>query len=340
MNNLQTVAPPRTWCTPHEHYLAVLDSPWYRTVVELQHAISVATTAFWTTRNALTVNLPITTGSISSPMGLGSDSTPVKVDLEGIPTYLADSMQFMLEYGCRLAPEGCYYIMPSFRGEPADDTHLCQFFHSEAEIPGGLEDVISAVEAYVAFVAARLLDTHADNIVSAAGSVAHLEAMLERSAFARLTFDEAAALLRNDPTFIVDHGQWRTMTRAGERQLLASVDSFIWVTHMDHLSVPFYQAFGDARHKTAANADLLFGIGEIVGSGERHATGEDLLAALELHRVPPDAYAWYLAMKQRHPLKTSGFGMGVERFLLWVLQHDDIRDIPLLLRFNGEEIVA
>lgn len=47
------------------------------------------------------MHLPITTGSISSPMGLGSDSIPVKIQLGGRDTYLADSMQFALEYGCR-----------------------------------------------------------------------------------------------------------------------------------------------------------------------------------------------------------------------------------------------
>jgi uncharacterized protein DUF4145 len=35
------------------------------------------------------------------------------------------------------------------------------------------------------------------------------------------------------------------------------------------------------------------------------------------------------------PMRTSGFGLGIERFLLWVLGHDDIRDIPLVPR--GEE---
>jgi asparaginyl-tRNA synthetase len=33
-------------------------------------------------------------------------------------------------------------------------------------------------------------------------------------------------------------------------------------------------------------------------------------------------------------MRTSGFGMGVERFLMWVLNHDDIRDIPLVSRLN------
>ena len=82
-------------------------------------------------KNIKNMFLPITTGSISSPMGLGSDSLPVKINLNGVPTYLADSMQFLLEYGNRFCKNGVWYIMPSFRGEQEDERHLSQFYHSE-----------------------------------------------------------------------------------------------------------------------------------------------------------------------------------------------------------------
>ncbi|GAA2552195.1 hypothetical protein GCM10010435_23080 [Winogradskya consettensis] len=46
------------------------------------------------------------------------------VDLFGQKTYVADSMQFMLEYACRFSDSGAWYLMPRFRGEDADETHL------------------------------------------------------------------------------------------------------------------------------------------------------------------------------------------------------------------------
>jgi aspartyl/asparaginyl-tRNA synthetase len=39
-------------------------------------------------------------------------------------------------------------------------------------------------------------------------------------------------------------------------------------------------------------------------------------------------------MRDELPMQTSGFGMGVERFLMWVLNHDDIRDVPLVSRID------
>ena len=142
-----------------QRYLTVLEEPFYRSLVDLQDLISYETARFWRSRNVRSVHLPVTTGSISSPMGLGSDSLPVQVDLFGVPVYLADSMQFMLEYGCRLTSAGCYYLMPSFRGEDADATHLSQFFHSEAEIPGSLEDVIGVADDYIRHLASAVVSS-------------------------------------------------------------------------------------------------------------------------------------------------------------------------------------
>ena len=65
--------------------------------------------------------MPITSESVTSPMGLGSDSLPVSVELFDKNVYLADSMQFYLEYLLRQHPQGVFYIMPTFRGEEPDD---------------------------------------------------------------------------------------------------------------------------------------------------------------------------------------------------------------------------
>lgn len=338
--SVRKTPPPRSWSDPNKHYLAVLEDPWYHNLTQLQDVIAHQTASFWTARGARYLHLPITTGSISSPMGRGSDSSPVMVELEGVPTYLADSMQFMLEFGCRLAPGGAYYLMPSFRGEAADESHLCQFFHSEAEIIGGLDDVMSAVEDYIRHLAVGLLEHSATAVRDMAGTVAHLEELAGSGPLPRITFDEAVARIGTDPQFVDElEPGCRSLTRAGERVLMDQFGGYVWVTHPDHLSVPFYQAFDPADESKALSADLIFGIGETVGSGERHATGKELARALRLHDVSPDSYEWYSVMKERHQLQTAGFGLGVERFLLWVTQHDDIRDLALLLRFNGSTIL-
>ncbi|WP_329388364.1 amino acid--tRNA ligase-related protein [Streptomyces sp. NBC_01716] len=324
------------WRPDADRFIRILDDPFYRLLIGLQDLATRVTTRFWTERGSKCMHLPITTDSVSSPMGLGSDSVPVSVEMFDRKTYLADSMQFMLEYGCRFNEDGVWYLMPSFRGEDADATHLNQFFHSEAEISGGLDDVMRTSEEYLRELARAVLTEYADELALVAGSVRHVEKMATSDAFERMTFSEAAARLSDDADAVRTLGEGiRTLTRHGELRLLKEVGPFVWVTHYDHLSVPFYQAYEDDSMRSARNADLLFGPGEIVGCGERHTDGKALVGALNHHDVPVESYDWYVRMKTEAPLLTSGFGMGMERWLMWLLDQYDIRELQLVPRLNG-----
>ena len=83
----------------------------------------------------------------------------------------------------------------------------------------------------------------------------------------------------------------------------------------------------------------LMGRGETVGWGERHDDYTELLDSLKMHKVKEDEYSWYINLKKVKSLNTSGFGMGTERFFMWVLKCDDIRNMQICPRFNGENII-
>lgn len=285
-----------------------------------------------------TAHVPITTSAISSPMGRGSDSLPVEVNLFDVQTYLADSMQFVLEYLVRLSGTGVWYLMPSFRGEDADETHLCQFFHSEAEVEAGLTSCLEVAESYLRYLVEDILEHESSAITMCGSSVVHLEDLL-RGTFETMTFDDAWRRLDGNPTFCVQEDGWRTLTRAGERELLSITRQPTWVTHWDHLAVPFYQAFDPEDERRALNADLILGLGELIGLGERHSDSDEVVQALESHKVDHTPYDWYVGMKREFPMRTAGFGLGVERFLAWVLQHSDVRDLQLLPRHNGMRLL-
>lgn len=336
---------PNLWKSEKDFYLNVLVNPWYKLLVKLENLVSMETMKFYEEKGIITMHLPVTTGSISSPMGRGSDSLPVKVNLEGIDTYLADSMQFLLEYGCRLNEKGVYYVMPSFRGEKADERHLCQFYHSEAEIPGNLEDVINLVEEYVKYLSKKILENFKEELEKAIGDVSHIEKIANyKGNFPRITFNQAEQALKekfgdNLNDYIEYNDGWRNITRKAEQELIKIYDGIVWITNYDILAVPFYQQFDDDLAGTTKNADLLFGIGETVGCGERHQNDMDLLKSMKLHEVDKEEYEWYIKLKEKYPLQTAGFGMGIERYLMWVLKASDIRNMQICLRFNGEQII-
>lgn len=336
----QTVQPPKTWKNVENHYLKAIDNEWYLDLIEIENMINKYTTLFYSEKNIKTLHMPITTGSISSPMGLGSDSLPVKIKLHNIDTYLADSMQFSLEYATRLFKNGAYYIMPSFRGEKEDERHLSQFYHSEVEIAGTLEDVMQLAEEYIKYLSKNILREFGNELEKIAGDTEHIKKLIETKKFPVVTFEEACEILENSDRYIEYHEEgFRTINSLGEKELIKYFDGIVWLKNFDILSVPFYQNCTPDK-KYAMNADLLFGIGETLGAGERHESGEEARQALKMHNVNENEYGWYIKMKDKYPLKTSGYGMGIERYILWLTKKDDIRDCQLLPRFNGEEIVV
>ena len=332
------LCPPKSWNDLGTHYLKVLEDPWYRMICDLENLITKYTYKFYFNKDMATIHLPITTNTISSPMGLGSDSSPVKVDLFNIPTYLADSMQFMLEYGCRIYKKGCFYIMPSFRGETADERHLCQFYHSEAEIVGTMEAAMELVEEYIKYLTLNIINEYGTKLTDNIGNIDHMYKLCSLDRVPRITFVEAVELL--DESFAGKgydkNDLFTTLNNEGEKNLIKYFDGMVWVTNYEHISLPFYQAYADLTRLYAKNADLLFGIGEVVGLGERHYSYKDVLEALERHEVDDNEYKWYCKMKEKQPLCTSGYGLGIERFVLWILKHNDIRDCQILPRFNGK----
>lgn len=327
------ITAPRSWNDPERNFHDALTDPWYGLVSRLSTVVLARTSVFYAARAIAPVPMPITTMAVSSPMGLGSDSLPVEIELDGERTFLADSMQFQLELLSRHHRDGVFYVMSTFRGEEPDATHLNQFFHSEAEIPGGLESVMRLVEEYVIDLAGALVaDPVFEQVVAVAGDGDHVERVAALKAFPRIDYDEAYALL-GDAEFETVAPGTRSIRRSGEQKLITHFGGPVWLMYPPAAAVPFYQAV-DANGQ-ARSADLLMGIGEIAGCGERHGDGDAVRAALSAHGVEASQYEWYALMKDLAPLRTSGFGLGIERFLLWVLRHDDIRDLHLMPRLRG-----
>jgi len=326
MTNRPSVPPPNAWSDTSVHLARLFDDPWYRNLLVILDALEETTRNFFRARAFRAVLLPVTTGAVSSPIASGSDSLPLIARIGCNTSYLADSQQFLLELTARILNTGVYYIMPSFRGDPVDTRHLSQFFHIEAEFPGCFDDVLELAGDYHRQLAAELLTRCSAEIVSMCGSITHIEDVVDHSP-ERIPFADVLKLLPDRATQIARRG---ALSADDEQTLLNIVGRPTWITHMPAFAVPFYQATQDGS--TSLTADLLAGAGEILGAGERAHTADEVLSHMEAQAVRTDDYHWYIRMKRLSPLRTSGFGMGVERFLTWLLRHPDVRNCTLLLR--------
>ena len=92
----------------------------------------------------------------------------------------------------------------------------------------------------------------------------------------------------------------------------------------------------NSDNKTVAATDLLVpGIGEIIGCSEREADLEKLKAAMSKRNMPLEAYLEYLDTRKYGSVPHSGFGLGLERIIMYITGVQNIRDTLLYPRTVG-----
>jgi aspartyl/asparaginyl-tRNA synthetase len=282
-------------------------------------------------------------------MGPGSDSEPIPFKFGELDTYLVDSSQFGFEPLLLNGLDKVYCYLPSMRGEDSDYRHLNQFFHCEMEIRGELDMLIPIIERYVKVLAEALL--RMENMlrkISQAHEKAfqNLENVLEVENFPEISFDEAVEVLEKDNKHqyvnYTEHGN--DISSDGEIELMRilQVKTPIWVKYYHRDRVPFYQKPDASGHKVL-NADLLFPPiidgsfgGEIVGCGQRQNNVEELYESIKRQKLDAAPYEWYIDLRRMPNYSaTSGFGMGIERFISWAILRQNIRDAVLYPRLKN-----
>lgn len=329
---------------PSVYYKDIALNNYFYALLTLRHYIKFASDYYFGLKlGAKNVDLFMMTPSVSSPMGPGSDSEPIKIKYGNLETFLVDSSQFGFEPLLLNNFDKVYCYLPSMRGEDPDSRHLNQFFHCEAEMKGTLEELTPVIEGYVKLLCETILlmDNMVDRISNDNNKTKKtLKKIRGLKVFPEITFDEAVDLLvKNGMKKCInftDHG--KDIGGDGEIELMKilKLDTPIWIKYFDRDRVPFYQKPDPDNKDKTINADLLFPPlkegafgGEVVGSGQRQDNPEEMYESLKRqNNIPAEPYEWYIDLRRFPNYKaTSGFGMGIERFIAWVLAKESIRDV-------------
>ena len=233
-----------------------------------------------------------------------------------------------------------YTFGPSFRAENSNTTkHLAEFWHIEPEIAfAELPDVLEVAEEMVKYlIRAVLTECPAeidffDKFVQK-GLRDKLTHVAE-SDFAVLTYTDAVAILEKaDREFKFPVGWGCDLQTEHERYLTEEVmKKPVFVINYPKEIKSFYMK-QNADGKTVAAADLLVpGIGEIIGGSEREADSEKLLAAMQARKMDLSAYEQYLSLRTFGTVPHGGFGLGFDRFVMYVTGMENIRDVVLFPR--------
>lgn len=339
---------------PEKYYLNVARDPYFKFLSIFRHYIhEISNSYFSDVVGARHMDLFLMTSSVSSPSGPGSDSVPIALTFGGHNTYLTDSSQFGFEPVLIGGIPRAYCYLASMRGEEPDNRHLNQFYHCEYEAQETFEEAQKVAEGYVRALASVV--TAMPNLVSIISrngdvSIAAAKAVTADTEFRTLTLAEAESIL-NKHGFsegIKENEHGKDITNFGEVQLLKILggNTPVWLTELYRDRVPFYQKPLSSNPDLALTADLLtpqlieggFG-GEMLGMGERQDSVEEMYESLKRQKVSSDPYEWYIDIRRLPEYKTtSGFGLGIERFISWILGFDSIYKAILYPRMKGDKM--
>ena len=157
------------------------------------------------------------------------------------------------------------------------------------------------------------------------------------SDFAKITYTEAVSVLKSSGKDFKFPVEWGCDLQTEHERYLTEeyYKKPVFVTDYPADIKAFYMKL-NSDNKTVAATDLLVpGIGEIIGCSEREADLEKLKAAMSKRNMPLEAYLEYLDTRKYGSVPHSGFGLGLERIIMYITGVQNIRDTLLYPRTVG-----
>lgn len=327
----------------------------FNAVFRIRSVVSAAIHRFFQDRNFVYVNTPLITGSDCEGAGemfrvttngynhpYNSEEEYYANDFFGKKAGLSVSGQLEGEVAA-MAMGKIYTFGPSFRAENSNTPrHLAEFWHVEPEVAfAELPDVIELAEDMVKYIVNTVFEKCPAELdfferFFEKGLKDKLKNVAE-SSFEVLEYTKAIEILKSADADFKYPVEWGCdLQTEHERYITEQVfKKPVFVTNYPKAIKSFYMKQNEDG-KTVAATDLLVpGVGEIIGGSEREANLEKLLKAMEDKGMSVEAYDDYLALRKYGSAPHGGFGLGLERIVMYITGMSNIRDVILYPRTVG-----
>jgi asparaginyl-tRNA synthetase len=263
-------------------------------------------------------------------------------DFFGKPAYLTVSGQLQAEiYACALGK--VYTFGPTFRAENSNTArHLAEFWMIEPEMAFyDLKDNMSLAEAFIKRIVKDALERQPEDMQFFQERIdkellTRLEG-IRKSDFLRLPYTEAVDILQKSGQSFEFPVSWGTDLQSEHERYLTEKKFQCPVILYDYPRSlkPFYMRVNDDGKTVAAMDVLVPGVGEIIGGSQREERLEVLEERMREQGLDPKTYWWYLDLRRYGTVPHSGFGLGLERTMLFLTGMANIRDVIPFPRTPG-----
>jgi len=326
-------------------------------VFRMRSKLSYAVHRFYQDRGFLYVQTPIITASdcegagelfrvttldAAAPARTDKGEVDFGTDFFGCETGLTVSGQLEGELFATAFGD-IYTFGPTFRAENSNTSrHAAEFWMIEPEMAFcDLAANCDLAEDFFRYLVRFALDECGEDLVFfdqriEKGLIAKLEA-LAAAEFGRMTYSEAIKELEGAGREFEFPVTWGVDLQSEHERYLSEevVKGPLFVTDYPKQIKAFYMRANDDGRTVAAMDLLVPRVGEIIGGSQR----EERLAVLDARMaecgIDPQSLWWYRDIRRWGSCPHAGFGLGFERFLMYVTGMENIRDVIPFPRTPG-----
>lgn len=311
----------------------------YNAVFRVRSVLSMAIHEFFQNQGFVYVHTPLITGNDAEGAGEVFQVTTIRGedyenDLFGKKASLTVSGQLQAE-AFALAFRDVYTFGPTFRAEKSNTPrHANEFWMIEPEMAfADLQDDMDLMEDMVKSCIDYVLENCPEEMNFFYTMIdKELQERLQKvrnSSFVRMTYTEAIDhLIKADVKFEFPV-QWGVDLQSEHERYICEkiVGGPVFLTDYPKDIKAFYMRL-NADGKTVAACDLLVpGVGELIGGSQREERLDVLQARMAEMGVHENGLEWYLDLRRYGGVKHAGFGLGFERFLMYITGMQNIRDV-------------
>lgn len=327
----------------------------FNAVFRVRSVISACIHEFFQSRHYTYIHTPLITGSDCEGAGEMFKVTTLPFDHSFKTEEEADAADFFgrraaLSVSGQLEGEVAamalgkiYTFGPSFRAEKSNTPrHVAEFWHVEPEVAfAELPDIIEIAEDLIKHIINTVLEKCSEelkffNAHFEKGLIEKLQNVVSHD-FAVMTYTEAIDVLKKSGKEFQYPVEWGCdLMTEHERYIAEEVCKRpVFLTDYPKEIKSFYMK-QNPDGKTVAATDLLVPtVGEIIGCSEREADLDKLLEAMNVRGMNLEDYKDYISLRKFGSVPHSGFGLGLERIIMYVTGVQNIRDVILYPRTVG-----